>query len=237
MTSTNVSTAPGRVAIIGTGSRSMMFINGIIDRPDARIVAFCEPNRVRAEFYNKHLEKRGQVRVPVYKPEQFGELLDAEKVDTVVITCIDALHDLYIVLSLRKGGTHRFAGSVFGVFDPMLPIVRVVTEKPMTTDVEKCRKINQAVRETGGSLTVTFNYRYNPVHEAVKRLIASGEIGNGTNLFLSINCSYHTSLSHSPLCALRMALRYRARCRLLPPLAPTQIQFRWTHGAQVRPPL
>ena len=58
--------------------------------------------------------------------------------------------------------------------------VRVVTEKPMTTDVDKCRRINQAVKRTGGQLTVTFNYRYNPVHEAVKRLIASGEIGNGT---------------------------------------------------------
>ena len=58
--------------------------------------------------------------------------------------------------------------------------VRVVTEKPMTTDVEKCRRINQTAKETGGSLTVTFNYRYNPVHEAVKRLIASGEIGSGT---------------------------------------------------------
>lgn len=49
----------------------------------------------------------------------------------------------------------------------------------MTTDVEKCRRINEAVRRTGNQLTVTFNYRYNPVHEAVKRLISAGEIGNG----------------------------------------------------------
>lgn len=48
----------------------------------------------------------------------------------------------------------------------------------MTTDIAKCRSINQAVKRTHGDLTVTFNYRYNPVHEAVKRLIASGEIGH-----------------------------------------------------------
>lgn len=56
--------------------------------------------------------------------------------------------------------------------------VRVVTEKPMTTDIEKCRRINETVKKTNGDLTVTFNYRYNPVHEAVKRLIAAGEIGD-----------------------------------------------------------
>ena len=63
----------------------------------------------------------------------------------------------------------------------------------MTTDVDKCRRINQAVKRTGGQLTVTFNYRYNPVHEAVKRLIASGEIGNGmyTSLYYIINYYWH----------------------------------------------
>ncbi len=50
----------------------------------------------------------------------------------------------------------------------------------MTTDIEKCRRINLAVKKAGDQqLTVTFNYRYNPVHEAIKRLIANGEIGNG----------------------------------------------------------
>jgi len=49
----------------------------------------------------------------------------------------------------------------------------------MTTDIEKCRRINLAVKKAGDhQLTVTFNYRYNPVHEAVKRLIANGKIGN-----------------------------------------------------------
>ncbi|KAI5117646.1 hypothetical protein M0805_001302 [Coniferiporia weirii] len=154
-----MSSSIGRVALVGTGSRGLMFVNGVAQRPGAQIVAFCEPNPVRAEYYNAHLESLSQPRVPVYKPEQFVEMLKTEKVDTVVITCVDALHDLYIVPALEAG-------------------VRVVTEKPMTTDVEKCRRINQAVRKTSGQLTVTFNYRYNPVHEAVKRIIASGEIGN-----------------------------------------------------------
>lgn len=87
----------------------MMFVNGILDRPRnaAYIVALLEPNRVRAEFYNAHLEKRGQARVPVYKPGEFEEMVKKEGVETVVVTCIDALHEGYIVKALKMGGGQR----------------------------------------------------------------------------------------------------------------------------------
>lgn len=69
----------------------------------------------------------------------------------------------------------------------------------MTTDVEKCRRINQTVKNTNGSLTVTFNYRYNPVHEAVKRLIASGEIGKGSYGCLPFRSAYaYSCFLYSP---------------------------------------
>ncbi|MFG2793572.1 Gfo/Idh/MocA family oxidoreductase [Streptomyces sp. NPDC048419] len=42
---------------------------------------------------------------------------------------------------------------------------RVVTEKPMIVDAERCTRILDAVNQTGNSLTVAFNYRFNPVHE------------------------------------------------------------------------
>jgi predicted dehydrogenase len=74
--------------------------------------------------------------------------------------------------------------------------VRVLTEKPMTTDIDKCRRILETVKKTGRHVTVTFNYRYgssyfstlflttsiiryNPIHELVKRTIAEGKIGKG----------------------------------------------------------
>src|SRR6185437_11718649 len=53
----------------------------------------------------------------------------------------------------------------------------VLTEKPMTIDAAGCRRILDAVERTGHTVAVTFNYRYNPVHEAVKRVLAAGEIG------------------------------------------------------------
>ncbi|KAF9006034.1 NAD(P)-binding protein [Cyathus striatus] len=147
-----------RVAVVGTGSRAAMFVRGIVARPASKVVAFCEPNSIRAAYYNNLLTELGAPKVPVYQPEQFKEMLSKEVVDTVVITCVDALHNLYIVPALEAG-------------------VRVFTEKPMTTDADKCREILETVQKTGRHLTVTFNYRYNPVHELVKRTLAQGKIG------------------------------------------------------------
>ncbi|KAK1219243.1 hypothetical protein PQX77_018050 [Marasmius sp. AFHP31] len=148
----------GRVAIVGTGSRAAMFIRGIVERPSSSVVAILEPNSIRAKYYNDLLVSLGAPTVPVYLPGQFEEMLKEEKVETIVVTCVDALHHLYIIPALEAG-------------------VRVLTEKPMTTDPEKCRAILDTVERTGRHLTVTFNYRYNPVHELVKRTIAQGKIG------------------------------------------------------------
>ena len=94
----------GRVAIVGTGSRAAMFVRGIVARPNSQVVAICEPNAVRAQYYNELLQELGASTVPVYKPEAFVEMVGKERVETLVVTCIDALHDLYIVPALEAGG-------------------------------------------------------------------------------------------------------------------------------------
>ena len=100
----------GRVAVVGTGSRAAMFVRGIVQRPNSQVVAICEPNAIRAEYYNNLLTELGAPTVPVYKPEGFREMLAKEKVETVVVTCVDALHDLYIVPALEAGGeSHRYS--------------------------------------------------------------------------------------------------------------------------------
>ena len=95
----------GRVAVVGCGSRAAMFVRGVVARASSQVVAFCEPNSKRAAYYNDLLTELGAPTVPVYVPDQFEEMLSKEQVEIVVITCIDALHDLYIVPALRAGGT------------------------------------------------------------------------------------------------------------------------------------
>jgi predicted dehydrogenase len=54
----------------------------------------------------------------------------------------------------------------------------VVTEKPMTTDAEKCQRIIDTQNSTGRHVRVTFNYRYAPFRTQVKALLMSGLIGD-----------------------------------------------------------
>ena len=81
-----------------------MFVRGIVERPESQVVAICEPNAVRAAYYNSLLQELGAPAVPVYKPDAFKEMLEKEKVESIVVTCIDALHEQYIVPALEAGG-------------------------------------------------------------------------------------------------------------------------------------
>ncbi|KAF9490986.1 NAD(P)-binding protein [Pleurotus eryngii] len=76
-------------------------------------------------------------------------------------------NDLLKSLALEVGGTCVWPAYRF----------RVLTEKPIATDVDRCRRILDAVNRTNSHITMSFNYRYNPIHELIKRTIAEGKIG------------------------------------------------------------
>jgi predicted dehydrogenase len=82
-----------------------------------------------------------------------------EKIDSVIVTSIDRTHHEYIIRALESG-------------------CDVITEKPLTIDVPKCRAILDAVQRTERSLRVTFNYRYAPSRSLVKELLQAGAIGD-----------------------------------------------------------
>jgi predicted dehydrogenase len=147
-----------RYAIVGTGSRAEMFVRALVDSPGADLVALADTNPVRARACNDTLVGLGAPAAAEYDAGRFGDMLDREKVDVVIVTTVDRFHDEYIVAALDAGRD-------------------VITEKPMTIDAARCARILAAVRRTGRRVTVTFNYRYNPLHEAVRRVLATGEIG------------------------------------------------------------
>ncbi|MGW0582145.1 Gfo/Idh/MocA family protein [Streptomyces sp. NPDC002920] len=147
-----------RAAVVGTGHRAQTFTRDLAARPGHRVVALCDPNPTRMAFHNRLLAEAGEPPATVWEPDRFGELLAKEGIDEVVVTTVDAEHDHYIVPALRAG-------------------CRVVTEKPMTVDAARCARILDTVRETGNPLTVAFNYRFNPVHETVRALLAEGAVG------------------------------------------------------------
>ena len=160
---TRKKTPPRRVryAIVGTGSRSLMFSEAILTThaKTAALAAICDSNPRRLGYQNGLYRTRfGAAPVPAYAAADFERMLKKEKVDTVIVTTVDRTHHQYIVRAMELG-------------------CDVITEKPMTTDAEKCRAILDAVERTGRSLRVTFNYRYSPARTKVKELIQEGAVG------------------------------------------------------------
>ncbi|MEV0713147.1 Gfo/Idh/MocA family oxidoreductase [Asanoa sp. NPDC050611] len=146
------------VAIVGTGHRAQLFTAGLASRPAYDVVGLCDPSPTRMAFHNALLAEHGREAAWTWAPADFDRLLK-DAPDLVVVTSPDATHDDYIVRALRAGA-------------------RVITEKAMTTDTAKARRIMAAVRDTGGDLTVAFNYRFNPVHARVHELLRSGAVGD-----------------------------------------------------------
>jgi predicted dehydrogenase len=147
-----------RAAVVGTGHRAQMFTRALAERPGHRLAALCDPSPTRMAFHNRLLTAAGEPPATQWQPHRFADMLTKEGIDEVVVTTVDAAHDRYIVPALEAG-------------------CRVVTEKPMTTDADRCARILDTVRATGNTLTVAFNYRFNPAHEKVRALLANGAIG------------------------------------------------------------
>ena len=99
-----------------------------VDHADtAELVAFADVNQARMDAHNRWLAELGH-RAGAHLPGRadFAAMLDTERVDVVLVTSVDVTHDEYIVAALRAGRD-------------------VVTEKPMTVDAPRCRRILDAV--------------------------------------------------------------------------------------------
>ncbi len=149
-----------RHALVGTGSRAEMFVRALVrDHADtAELVAFADVNQARMDAHNRWLGELGHPPVPTYQAAELAAMLAKERVDVLLVTSVDDTHAAHIETALRAG-------------------CDVVSEKPMTVDVAGCRRILDAVAETGRQVRVAFNYRYNPLHEQLRRLLADGAVG------------------------------------------------------------
>jgi predicted dehydrogenase len=149
-----------RYALVGAGARAEMFLRALTTEhaETAELAALADVNPTRMAVHNRWLTERGTPAVPAYPAAEFTAMLHKERVDEVLITSVDRTHADYAVAALDAG-------------------CDVITEKPMTVDVPGCERILDAVARTGRRVSVAFNYRFNPVHEAVRRVLAAGEIG------------------------------------------------------------
>ena len=93
-----------------------------------------------------------------YGVDEFDKMIEEQKPDVVIVTSIDRTHHRYIKRAMELG-------------------CDVISEKPMTIDVEKCNDILDAIEKTGKELRVTFNYRYAPHSSKIRELVMNDTIG------------------------------------------------------------
>lgn len=157
-----MATAKKRYVQVGLGARARFYYDAIVREysDTCEIVAFCDINKKRMEHAIERIREVDEnYPAPVlYGMEEFEKMILEQKPDYVIVTSIDRTHHKYIAKAMELG-------------------CDVITEKPMTMDIEKCETILDAIEKTGHKLRVTFNYRYAPHHSKVKELLMNDTIG------------------------------------------------------------
>ncbi len=151
---------PMKIALVGTGIRgSGMWGRDLIRNYSDVIdyVGLCDINPGRMEYVKQYIG----ADCPTFT--DFDEMVRATGPNTVIVATMDSTHHQYIVRAMELG-------------------CDVVTEKPMTTDAEKCQAILDAQAITRKNVTVTFNYRYSPHRQKMKELLMNNRIGKVTSV-------------------------------------------------------
>ena len=166
--------AKRRFAQVGLGGRSAMYTRAITGRYSeaCELVGLCDVNPGRLRQAVEAAREAG-AEVPGYEADAFDRMIGETKPDSVIVTTMDCAHDYYICRAMELG-------------------CDAITEKPMTIDEDRCRRIIETRRRTGKKCTVTFNYRYSPPRTQVKDILMSGVIGD----ILSVEFQWHLDTHH-----------------------------------------
>jgi predicted dehydrogenase len=140
------------IGILGTGKRGVYFGGSYFGKhPDCQLVGLCDINPASLDFAREEL---GDVPATT-SLEQFLQL---PGLDAVVICSSDHAHTEHTLASLRAGK-------------------HVYLEKPMAPSIEDCDRMAAEAVAAGRVFMVGLELRYCSLMEDMKRIIASGEIG------------------------------------------------------------
>jgi predicted dehydrogenase len=159
-----------RMALVGTGARGSGFWGKALIKNFGDVVEFVglsDINPGRLDFVKKDMG----VSCPSFVDVE--QMIRETKPDYVIVTTVDATHDELIIKALNMG-------------------VNVITEKPMTTDEVKCKKILAAEKKSGKKVTVAFNYRHSVHAMQLKELLSKNRVGKIT----SVDFNWYLNVHH-----------------------------------------
>jgi predicted dehydrogenase len=152
--------AKRKVVLVGTGIRGIGFWGRrLVDEyPDLlEFVGLCDINEGRLEYALEYMNVKCRTFT------DFDKMLNETKPDLVIVTTMDSTHHEFIIKGLDFG-------------------CDVLTEKPLTTDEDKCQAILDAERRNNKKIIVGFNYRWSPYMTKIKELLSEGAIGDVTSV-------------------------------------------------------
>ena len=139
-----------RVGVIGCGLISAVHIHAINEADRAVLTAVCDIDPKKKEKTAAEQGVRGYL--------DYRELLAQPDIDAVHICVPHYLHAPISIDALRAGK-------------------HVLCEKPMGMSLSEAQAMVQAAKESGKTLTVCFQNRYNDASQRMKQIIDSGEMG------------------------------------------------------------
>ena len=161
--------APLKIGLIGTGGISRSHLPVFKDFPDkVKLTAVCDI------FEDAAKERAAEAGVDdIYL--DYETMLNEADIDAVDI-CTG--HDTHapIVIAAAKAGKHS------------------LVEKPMGNDMDECRKMIEETDNAGVTLMIAHMLRFSPTTEAVKKLLAEGELGTINAAKIDINMNAVGSL-------------------------------------------
>lgn len=149
-----------KVAMVGVGIRGTGFWGKRLVEQYSDLLEFVglsDINPGRLSFSTSYMG----VDCPTFT--DFDEMLVKTRPDLLIVTTMDSTHHEFIIKGLDFG-------------------CDVLTEKPLTTDEDKCQAIIDSERRSKKNLIVGFNYRWSPYTTRIKELLAEGTIGEVTSV-------------------------------------------------------
>lgn len=137
-------------AIIGCGSIYGIHAEAIVSLRTSRLYAVCDIDRKKAE--------EAAHRYDCSFFTDYREMLEDKNIDVVHICTPHYLHAAMAIEAMKRGK-------------------HVLTEKPMAISVAEAAEMNRVSLETGMTLGVCFQNRYNATSLRIKEVLQSGKAG------------------------------------------------------------
>lgn len=156
-TSPLVDETPLRIGLLGAARIAPWAVVRPARRlPQVRVQAIAARDRARAEaFARRHRIERAY--------EGYQAVIDDPEIDAVYNALPNGLH-LRWTLAALAAGKH------------------VLCEKPLTSNADEAAAVESGAAEAGRIVMEAFHYRYHPLAERLREIVAGGEIGSLTHV-------------------------------------------------------